>query len=73
MRIRSLPRNRENRPRSGAPSRPNQEVVAKKKLARLKPWVRIAIEKACETGREAVRRQAFYIKKGWGTAQQSQS
>ncbi len=73
MRIRSLPRNRENRSRSGAPNRPNQELIEKKKLARLKPWVRIAIEKTCEAGREAVRRQAFYIKKGWVTAQQPQS
>lgn len=73
MRIRSLPRNRENRPRSGSPSRPKQEVIEKKKLARLKPWVRIALEKACEAGKEAVQRQASYIKKGWVTAQQSPS
>ncbi|MGB2580108.1 MAG: hypothetical protein WBC83_00235 [Minisyncoccia bacterium] len=73
MRIRSLPRNRENRSRNGTPNRPNQEVIEKKKLARLKPWVRIAIEKACEAGEEAFRRQAFYLKKGWVTAPQSPS
>lgn len=73
MRIRSLPRNREDRPRSGSPSRPKQDVIEKKKLARLKPWVRIALEKACDAGKEAVRRQAFYIEKGWVTEPQSPS
>lgn len=64
---RSLPRNRESRTRRDVPQRPNQTDLTKKKLARLKPWVRLAIEKATKEEKEATKQRAFCIKKGWWT------
>lgn len=65
MRARNLPRNRESKSRSEAPVRPDQTELERKKLARMKPWERIPIERAREAETETLRRQEFYLKRGW--------
>lgn len=65
MRTRNLPRNRESKSRSETPVRPDQTELERKKLARMKPWERIPIEKAREAETETIRRQNFFVTKGW--------
>lgn len=65
MRIRTQPRNRESRPRSDTPVRPKQEEINQAKMANLPSWRKKVIRLADSTKKEIVRRQEFFIKKGW--------
>lgn len=55
MLIRSLPRNREHRPRKGAPIRPDQCVINRQKQNRVPPWVRHEIKKSEAQGRRRMK------------------
>ena len=72
MRIRNLPRNRESRPRRGAPTgRPSQEEINQSKLTNLPSWRRKLIRVAKIAEKETQRRYEFYLQKGWVTSKEA--